>query len=113
MSTKGGHCDCSQTRLEIRVLWAWTALYGDKPQPRMIGVNFPSNARELKDVEKINNLLFSQVKARDILYPMQTTISGHLPRQGIYSMFLKGISSFWMRLSITLTESRLCGLGNI
>lgn len=38
---------------------------------------FPSNVRALKDVEKINNLLFGQVKARDILYPTQ---AGHLPR---------------------------------
>lgn len=69
---------------------------GDKLQSPMTEVNLPSNVRELKDVQKINNLLFSQAKARDILYPTQTTKSGHLLRWvavRIYIMFLKGTPS--------------------
>lgn len=73
---------------------------GYKPQSPMTEVNLPSNVRELKDVQKINNLLFSQAKARDILYPTQTTKSGHLLRGvavRIYIMFLKGTPSHQMR----------------
>ena len=73
---------------------------GYKLQSPMTEVNLPSNVRELKDVQKINNLLFSQAKARDILYPTQTTKSDHLLRGvavRIYIMFLKGTPSHQTR----------------
>lgn len=51
-------------------------LLGERPQ-RLGRRQFPGYVRELKDAETIDNLPFSRAKARDILYPMQTAVSGH------------------------------------